>query len=81
MIGPRVTVVVSVAVAKRATVRNRLKRQVRHLLRQELQDRDVLGRGVDLMVSPRVAILREPKEVRQRALRELLSRIYPPTKH
>ncbi|PJE75732.1 ribonuclease P protein component [Candidatus Uhrbacteria bacterium CG10_big_fil_rev_8_21_14_0_10_48_11] len=77
---PRVTVVVGVAVSKRATVRNRLKRQLRHLLRQQLNERNATTIGMDLMVSPRAAILKEPSEVRAKALAQLLDRIYPKRK-
>ena len=68
---PRVTVVVSTAVAKRAVVRNRLKRQLRHALAAELSG--VRG-GVDLMLTTRRELLDTPATIRRQLVHELLCR-------
>ena len=69
---PRVTVVVGVATAKRATIRNRVKRQVRHILKAELSRVRV---GVDLMVSVRPPMLKSAPREQKALLHEALRRV------
>lgn len=68
---PRITVVVSTAVAKRANVRNRVKRQLRHMLASELAD---VQRGFDLMVTVRSGYLPLDRPARLTLLHSLLER-------
>ncbi|OGL85943.1 ribonuclease P protein component [Candidatus Uhrbacteria bacterium RIFCSPLOWO2_02_FULL_48_12] len=68
---PRATVVAGVAVSKKATVRNRLKRQVRHLLASEIK---LLNRGVDIMLTIRPPLLKLTKDERLAAVKEALRR-------
>ena len=51
---PKITVVVGTVVSKKATVRNRVKRQLRHILAAELKS---VTRGVDLMFTIRISFL------------------------
>lgn len=68
---PRTTVVISTAVSKRANIRNKIKRQLRHILINELKN---INRGFDLMVSVRPTVLKISLEERRRALLDLLWR-------
>ena len=68
---PRSTVVVGSAVSKRATVRNRIKRQLRHQLAVELKS---LRRGVDLMLIVRTPLLKQTSAERLATLRTVLRR-------
>lgn len=69
----RSTVVVSSAVSKKATVRNRIKRQVRHQLRELLKQADV-QRGYDIMITVKTPLLTTPKEERLKILFSLLNK-------
>ncbi len=66
---PRVAVVVGTVVSKRATVRNRIRRQLRHLLAAELKHSK---RGVDLMLSVKSPALTLDAEHRQALVHLLL---------
>jgi ribonuclease P protein component len=68
---PRVTVVVGTAVSKRATVRNKLKRQLRELLRHELKGVAV---GADIMLSTRAAALKHDYQALGEMVHFLLQR-------
>jgi|SRR3989338_2002581 len=68
---PRVTVVIGKTVSKRATVRNRLKRQLRHLLRSELAD---IHRGVDIMLFVRPSFAKAPQLEQHATLKDVLQR-------
>jgi ribonuclease P protein component len=68
---PRATVVVGSKVSKRATVRNRLKRQLRAELSAAL--RSVTG-GLDLMLTVRPPFLAATTAQRRAALAELFRR-------
>lgn len=68
---PRATVVVGTRVSKRATVRNRLKRQLRALLVTEFIG---LARGIDVMVSARVSSVHASRDELRAALHALLRR-------
>ena len=67
----RVTVVVGLAVSKRATMRNTLKRQLRHILKDELKGSRI---GADIMLSTKAAALRLGRDERVSAVRFLLGR-------
>lgn len=70
---PRVTVVVGTIVDKRATMRNRVKRQVRHLLRELLKDAPA-DRIFDMMVTVKKPLLQTPAPARREQLLQLLRR-------
>ena len=72
MAHPRVTVVVSTAVAKKATVRNRVKRQIRHIL---MAENYLIKCGVDLMLSVKPPILTASRDERRVAIHEALRRV------
>lgn len=56
----RAAVIVGARVSKRAVVRNRIRRRVREAIRAELQEGGLPGRGVDIIVLPRVGALEAP---------------------
>lgn len=68
---PRATVVVGTVVAKRATVRNRLKRHLRQLLVRDLNN---IKGGFDFMLTAHPPILTLPIARRRILLQELLRR-------
>ena len=68
---PRSTVVAGLAVSKKAVIRNRAKRQLRHLLAAEIK---YLTRGVDIMLTIRPPFLKQTKGERLAALQEALRR-------
>lgn len=70
---PRATIVVGTKIDKRATVRNRIKRQLRHVLREELLQASAMAEGIDIMVSLRPEILKMDNTSRRRALRFALT--------
>jgi len=72
--GPRVTVVVGTVVDKRATVRNKIKRQLRVDLRQALAKRPLSSSGIAIMVSVKRPILQCSAIARKASLQALLSR-------
>lgn len=67
----RATVVVGTVVSKSAVIRNRLKRQLRHILRAELPKTAI---GVDLMISTKAAALKLEKDQKIALVRSLLKR-------
>jgi ribonuclease P protein component len=69
---PRVTVVVASTVSKRAVIRNRLKRQTRHQIRQLLQG---VNLSVDIMVSLKRESLGRESIDRLAELRQGLSKL------
>lgn len=70
----RSTVVVSSAVSKKATIRNRVKRQVRHQLKELLKQADP-QKGYDIMVTVKTPLLTTPTEERSKILFSLLNKI------
>ncbi|KKU48691.1 ribonuclease P protein component [Candidatus Uhrbacteria bacterium RIFCSPLOWO2_12_FULL_46_10] len=68
---PRCTVVVGTVVSKKAVIRNRLKRQMRHLLAAEIKS---LNYGVDIMLTIRPPLLSKTKKERLVILKEALRR-------
>ena len=68
---PRYTVVVCKGVSKRAVIRNRVKRQMRHLLAAETKQ---LNCGVDIMMTILSPWQAQSKIERLSSLRELLRR-------
>jgi len=68
----RSTVVVGTVVDKRATVRNRVKRQVRHMLIEEFKALDKNTASFDIMVTLRPAIIKQTRPERLNVLRSLL---------
>lgn len=70
---PLSTVVVGAVVSKKATVRNRLKRQLRHWLAAEIKS---LNRGVNIMLTIRPPYLKLTNKERQVILKEALRRAH-----
>ncbi len=68
---PRVTVVVGTVVNKRAVVRNRLKRQLRHILMDEFKNKNT---GADVMLTARPSALTMALPERRAAVHDLLRR-------
>lgn len=68
---PRSAVVAGVVVSKKATVRNRLKRQLRHLLSAEIKS---LNKGVDIMLTIRPPFLKQTRAEREALLKEIIWR-------
>lgn len=69
----RITVVVGTVVDKRAVVRNRVKRQIRHLLREILKDAPKML-SFDMMVTVKKALLEQSPAFRREQLLILLRR-------
>ena len=78
---PRSTVVVSNAVSKDAVVRNRVKRQIRHQLRQLLKQVKTSATSFDIMVTVKKPLLQIPPADRLIILEGLLERVGINTKH
>lgn len=78
---PRSTVVVSNAVSKDAVVRNRVKRQIRHQLRQLLKQVKTSTTSFDIMVTVKKPLLQIPPADRLIILEGLLERVGINTKH
>lgn len=78
---PRSTVVVSTAVSKEAVVRNRVKRQIRHQLRQLLKNMPSSVTSFDIMVTVKKSLLQITPADRLEILAGLLNRVGINTKH
>lgn len=70
----RSTVVVSSSVSKKATVRNRIKRQVRHQLRDLLKTAKGEAAGYDIMVTVKTPLLTTSTSERRAIITSLLNK-------
>lgn len=73
----KVGIVVSTKVSKRATARNRLRRQLRAAVRPKLS----ALRGLDLIIIAKTSALRQPFPALTAELTNLLSRLSKPNYH
>lgn len=71
---PRMCVIVAAKVSKKAVVRNRLKRQVREVLRAAIQSGKILY-TIDIVVMVRAPFAQIPDDARQEYMKKYLQHI------